>query len=84
MLTKRDRIAAYKQIEELRRRRAANVRTLRDRAQGWTELAQLAGTSVQLLVNIAGPNPTRTIGEHLARKLELSLCLPSGWLDQKH
>lgn len=84
MLTKRDRTAAYKIIEKVQRRRYANVRLLLDRAGGVTELALMADISVGLLNNIGGPNPTRSIGEYLARKLELALGLSPGWLDEEH
>ena len=84
MLTKRDRVAAYKLIEEVQRCRYANVRLLLERAGGVTPLARMAGVSIALLNNIGGPNPTRQIGEYLARKLELSLGLGRGWLDEKH
>jgi hypothetical protein len=83
MLTKRDRLAAYKQIETLQKLRRQNVRLLIERAGSNAELARMAGMQVALLTNIAGPNPIRSIGEYLARKIELSLGLPMGWLDRE-
>jgi hypothetical protein len=84
MLTKRDRTAMYKGLEEVQRLRIANVRFCQQTAGSWEELARWSGKSAQLLVNVAGPHPRRSIGESLARSLEFSLGLPALWFDQKH
>jgi len=84
MLTKRDRIAGYKALEEVFKTRRANIARFKEVAGSWNDLARLCGQSPQLLVNIAGPNPNRSISERLARALEDALQLPAGWLDQRH
>lgn len=42
---------------------------------------QRAQTQVSRLI---GKNPTRNIGEKLARHIEASFCLPEHWLDHQH
>jgi hypothetical protein len=84
MLTKRDRKAGYKAIQEVQRTRAQNIRYWRDRAGGWTQLGKLTGMDPHRLMAVAGPNPTRQIGEMLARDLETNWGLPKGWLDMSH
>lgn len=52
---------------------------------GPTELAKKLGhKSGSQLSQIAGPNPTRPIGERLARQIEQALDLPTAWLDRRH
>lgn len=87
MLTKKDRTAQYKAIEELRLRRVRNLRQLSMAygAEGnWAELGRQCGQSSTFLIALAGPNPRRNIGEKLARDLETALRLPTGWLDKTH
>lgn len=87
MLTKRDRTAAYKVIEELYRRRADNIAALLEPAGpfvSWVQLAKASGFNMQMLVMMAGPGRTRMITEFQARRFEIALGLPVNWLDQKH
>jgi hypothetical protein len=84
LLTQRDRTAKRKAIEGVFLRRRENIAALAEVAGTWHEFARWTAYSPQFLVNIAGPNPTRAIGEKLARNLELALNLPVGWLDAKH
>lgn len=84
MLTKRDRNAAYKALEEVQRLRIANVRLAMSLLGDWPDLAKATGQQAQFLKSIAGDNPVRTIGEKLARSLEFSLGLPALWMDSKH
>ena len=84
MLTMRDRKAGYKKVQETQRIRAENIRYWRDRAGGWTELGKLTGMDPHRLMAVAGANPTRQIGEALARTLEVNWKLPAGWLDIRH
>lgn len=84
MLTQRDRKAQYRQIENLRKLRVANLRILKDKAGSWLEFSRQTGHTESFLCHICGPNPRRDVGEKLARGIELALKLPSGWLDQKH
>lgn len=41
-------------------------------------------TNGSFIVQMAGPSPTRVVTEKTARKIEQSLKLPEGWLDQDH
>jgi hypothetical protein len=84
MLTKRDRTALQKAVEAVFKVRRENLHALMIRAGGWTELGKWTAQSAAFLVACAGPNPSRTIGEKLARSLEVNLGLKSGWLDQSH
>jgi hypothetical protein len=84
MLTKRDRTAGYKQLQELQRLRADNIRYWRDRAGGWAQLARLSGESIAWLTQLAGDNPSRQVSERVARKLEENWGLTPGWLDERH
>jgi len=84
MLTKRDRTAMYKGLQELRRIRIANVQAAARSAGGVAALAHLCGVSSAFLYQIAGEHPVRNIGEKLARKLEQDLGVPAGWLDSRH
>ena len=84
MLTKRDRTAFHKRVEEIQRRRAANIRYAMAHAGGWDELGLVVGKSGAFLRQMAGDNPQRQIGERLARQLEVELGLPLGWMDEKH
>jgi hypothetical protein len=71
---------AMKKMEEVRKLRMENLRALREAvADGNTALG---GKSPQMLAQVMGPNPERTIGEDLARDLERILSLPYGYLDQ--
>jgi hypothetical protein len=84
MLTKRDRTALYKQIQETQRTRVANLRKAMQSAGGWEELGRFVGQNPTFLKQLAGENPQRAIGEHLARKLEFDLGVAAGWLDVRH
>jgi hypothetical protein len=84
MLTKRDRTALYKQIQDLQRLRAKNLRLAMEHAGTWEGLGRLIGQNPTFLKQLASENPQRQIGERLARKIEFDLGVPSGWLDQKH
>lgn len=62
--------------------------TRRVNLQSWAEsftrsldAADVLGMSHSQFLQIAGPNPTRKIGTTLARKLEISMNKPPGWLD---
>ncbi|KUJ72615.1 hypothetical protein [Thiomicrospira sp. WB1] len=47
----------------------------------FSDRTQRAQTQVSRLI---GKNPTRNIGEQLARHIEHSFCLPEHWLDHQH
>jgi hypothetical protein len=84
MLSKADRAAGYKQIERVRKCRRNNLRALAAQYISWRQFAAVVGESPSLLSQIAGGNPTRAIGEELARKLEERLGLTTGYLDEPH
>lgn len=46
--------------------------------------AEQVGTSASTLSQILGDKAVRNLGDELARKIEISLKLPRGWLDQIH
>ena len=83
MLTKNDRNARFRAIEKIRLTRIKNLRDLCEikYASNWALLGRACGQAGTFLISLAGPNPRRNIGEVLARDLERSLGLPSGWLD---
>lgn len=83
MLTQRDREKSYKIIERIRLTRVENVRKLKAGFGSWAELSRQSGVAEAFLVQIAGPNPRRNIGEGLARTLETSLRLKVGSLDHR-
>lgn len=65
--------------------RLENLRHLIDEAGGSSNLAKKLGYSnASFLVQMAGPNPMRSITEKTARKFEEQLGLSSGWLDMPH
>jgi hypothetical protein len=84
MLTKRDRTAVYKVLQEVQRNRIANLQTVAENVGGWAALARMIGMNPNLLSMMAGSNPTRTFSEVQARRIEVMAGLAPGWLDQKH
>ncbi|WP_374312463.1 helix-turn-helix transcriptional regulator [Dongia sp.] len=65
--------------------RRDNLRKLIDAMGGATALAlKLKYANGTYLSQLAGPNPTRTIGEKVARNIEETLKLPSGWMDTQN
>ena len=84
MLTFRDRQQKYKAIEQLRKTRILNVRKLATLYDTWAAFARALGQDPAFIAGIAGPNPSRNIGEVLARDIERCLKLPSGYLDTTH
>lgn len=82
MLTDKDRREKYVAIEGLRLKRIANLRKLQGVFGSWAELARQTGKAASNLMAMAGPNPTKAIGEVIARDLERILRLDHGWLDR--
>lgn len=64
--------------------RRMNVRNLAEEVGGITKLADMAHTSQSYLSQIIGPNPSRQVGDSLARQVEQATGRPHGWLDQSH
>jgi hypothetical protein len=84
MLTKRDRTAHYKAIEDIQRTRVTNLRKAMESAGDWEKLGRFIGQNPVFLKQLASANAQRSIGEKLARKIEFDLGVPQGWLDQRH
>lgn len=73
------------QIMDVHKIRRANLRRLIEQWGGPTTLAKRLGhASGSYLAQLAGPNPSREVNEKVARSIEESLDLPTGWLDQPH
>ncbi len=74
-------ISGMKTIQEIRR---DNARKLRDGAGGNSSFAALMDREATQISRIIGKNPTKNIGDDLARHMEKCFSLPTGWLDQEH
>ncbi|WP_430230541.1 S24 family peptidase [Paraburkholderia tropica] len=65
--------------------RLANTRALIEmHTLNLTAFANMVGMSIQQMSQVIGSNPTRNIGEQMARRFESALGKPVGWLDQPH
>lgn len=63
--------------------RRENLRALLEQWGGPLPVARKLGYSnASFVVQMCGPNPTREVTEKTARKIEISLGLPPGWLDE--
>lgn len=72
-------IAAMKTVSEIRRE---NARALAK--DGPAEFARKIDSTTQQVNQTIGPNPTRNIGNTIARRIEVAHGLPTGWLDVEH
>ncbi|OJA66566.1 repressor [Burkholderia ubonensis] len=68
-----------KTVSEIRRE---NARILAK--DGPAEFARKIDSTTQQVNQTIGPNPTRNIGNVLARRIEAAFGLPKGWLDTEH
>lgn len=69
-------------IHDIRR---DNVRRLMRQYGSPAVLSEKLGyANSSYLAHIAGPNPSKNIGERAARDMEEKLGLPDNWLDTKH
>lgn len=74
-----------KQTNPLYAVRLDNLRMLINDSGGPQSFAKKLGlTNPSFVSHLAGPNPTRTITEKTARKIEGDLGLAHGWLDTKN
>lgn len=69
--------------------RKANLESLIEKKKlesGMTkaQFAELVDTSPATLSQLMGDNPNRNIGDKMARKIEVALNLPYGWMDILH
>jgi len=67
--------------DEIRR---DNARKLRDSAGGNSSFASLIEREPTQVSRVIGKNPTKKIGDDLARHIEKCFDLPDGWLDKEH
>lgn len=67
--------------EEIRR---DNARKLRDSSGGNSSFATLLDREPTQISRVIGKNPTKKIGDDLARHIEKCFSLPEGWLDKEH
>jgi len=67
--------------DEIRR---DNARKLRDSAGGNSSFAALIEREPTQVSRVIGKNPTKKIGDDLARHIEKCFDLPDGWLDKEH
>lgn len=84
MLTEQDRKLKYKAIEQVYRLRRTNLTTLMHLCGSWAELGRRTAQSPSFLIQLAGPHPSRSISENVAREIERTLKLSPNWLDQAH
>jgi len=57
---------------------------LKDSGSTKAGFADACGISAPQLSQMLGDNSVRNVGDKMARKIELSLNLPSGWMDSLH
>jgi phage repressor protein C with HTH and peptisase S24 domain len=67
--------------EELRRE---NARKLASGEGGKASFARLVSMEPSQVSQLIGPNPTKNIGNSIARRIERAHHLPDGWLDMQH
>jgi hypothetical protein len=84
MLTLKDRKARYKAIERVRRNRIANIRKLAELYASWAEFCRVIGYDLSFIRKVAGDQPSRNMGEVVARDIERVLKLEPNWLDNTH
>jgi len=81
MLSRADRKSKYRAIEDLRRRRIANLLLIRDAYESQGACARHLGLTEPFMSQIL--SGARNIGEVLARDIERAAGKPEGWLDQR-
>ncbi|CAI2423775.1 Uncharacterized HTH-type transcriptional regulator CBU_1416 [Serratia fonticola] len=74
-------IRGMKTNEEIRRE---NARKLRDSTGGNSSFSNFINREPTQISRVIGKNPTKRIGEDLARHIERCFNLPEGWLDREH
>lgn len=72
-------IAAMKTVKEIRLENARALAT-----DGPAEFARAIDSTTQQVNQFMGPNPTRNIGNTIARRIEEAFGKPVGWLDVEH
>ncbi len=64
--------------------RLINLKALITKAGSSAEFSKQSDTATSLISQIISPNPTRNVGDRLARKIEEKLGLTPGWMDTLH
>lgn len=67
--------------EELRRE---NARKLASGKGGKADFARVVSMEPSQVSQLIGPNPSKNIGNSIARRIEQAYKLPEGWLDVEH
>lgn len=67
--------------EVIQQNRLWNFRQIVSSVDGVNEAARIMGKKNSYITQIAGPNPTRNIGNRMATSIEKSFGLPPGALD---
>ena len=67
--------------EELRRE---NARKLASGKGGKADFARIVSMEPSQVSQLIGPNPSKNIGNSIARRIERAYELPEGWLDAEH
>ena len=67
--------------EETRR---SNARRLSDAVGGKAEFGRFLGMEASQVSQLIGPNPTKNIGNSIAKRIEVAFDFPAGYLDQDH
>ena len=68
-------------ISDIRR---ATARLMATKVGGMAEFARKTGMSNSHISQLLGENPTKNIGDKIARRFEASFDYPVGWLDVAH
>lgn len=71
-------------LEKIYRTRMANMKLLAKGYKSQADMARVLDVSPVFISHLIGENPKRTIGEKLARDIEVQLGLHTGWLDIEH
>lgn len=74
-----DSMATMRTVKDIRRDNARSLAT-----DGPAEFARTIESTTQQVNQTIGPNPTRNIGDLLARRIEAAYAKPVGWLDVDH
>ena len=61
-----------------------NVRGIVKDVGGVTALAEKLDKSQAQVSSFAGSNPKKSIGNKVAREIEVAFCLANGWMDKDH
>lgn len=69
---------------DIREIRYKNARSLINEEGGLTEFGKKIGKAQSQVSSFAGSNPSKGIGNQIARQIEKAFNKPSGWMDKSH